>query len=265
MHSVPLVTYDLRRILGRMSLTALGHVGRISYFTLELFRGFADWRQWIPRAFEQAQAIGVGSLFIVLLTASFAGAVTALQAGYQLTEGVPVYFAGGVIVETIILELGPVLTALILAGRIGARYAAELGTMRVTEQIDALESLGRSAVSHLLLPRVVAATFMVPTLTVFAIATGILSGWVAAKGPLGMSNADFEYGAQYFFKNFDVWYALIKAFCFGLAVSVVPCYVGFNTSHGAEGVGRSTTGAVVSASVFILVLDALLAKILLPQ
>lgn len=265
MHSVPLVTYDIRRIVGRMSLTALGHVGRVAYFCRELIRGFVDWRQWIPRAFEQAQAIGVGSLFIVLLTASFAGAVTALQAGYQLTEGVPVYFAGGVIVETIILELGPVLTALILAGRIGARYAAELGTMRVTEQIDALESLGRSAVSHLLLPRVIAATFMVPTLTVFAIMTGIFSGWLAAKGPLGMSNVDFTYGAQYFFKNFDVWYALIKAFFFGMAVSIVPCYVGFNTSHGAEGVGRSTTGAVVSASVFILVLDALLAKILLPQ
>jgi len=264
-HTVPLVTYDIRRIAGRMSLRALGHVGRVSYFCLELVRGMGEWRLWIPRAFEQAQAIGVGSLFIVLLTASFAGAVTALQAGYQLTEGVPVYFAGGVIVETIILELGPVLTALILAGRIGARYAAELGTMRVTEQIDALESLGRSAVSHLLLPRVVAAIAMLPVLTVLAIAIGIMAGWLAAKGPLGMSNADFEYGAQYFFKTFDVWYAVIKAFFFGMAVSVVPCYVGFNTSQGAEGVGKSTTGAVVSASVLILLLDAVLANVLLPD
>jgi phospholipid/cholesterol/gamma-HCH transport system permease protein len=263
-HTVPLVTYDIRRIAGRMSLRALGHIGRVAYFCLELVRGMGEWRLWIPRAFEQAQAIGVGSLFIVLLTASFAGAVTALQAGYQLTEGVPVYFAGGVIVETIILELGPVLTALILAGRIGARYAAELGTMRVTEQIDALESLGRSAVSHLLLPRVVAAIAMLPVLTVLAIAIGIMAGWLAAKGPLGMSNADFEYGAQYFFKSFDVWYAVIKAFFFGMAVSIVPCYVGFNTAQGAEGVGKSTTGAVVSASVLILLLDAVLANVLLP-
>ena len=264
MHTVPLETYDVRRIAGRMSLTALGHIGRVAYFCVELIRGIAEWRVWIPRAFELGQAIGVGSLFIVVLTASFAGAVTALQAGYQLTDGVPVYFAGGVIVQTIILELGPVLTALILAGRIGARYAAELGTMRVTEQIDALESLGRSAVSHLLLPRVVAATVLLPVLTIIAIAIGIMAGWLAAKGPLDMSNADFTYGARYFFRTFDVWYAMIKAFFFGLAVSVVPCYVGFNTSQGAEGVGRSTTGAVVSASVLVLLLDATLAKILLP-
>lgn len=265
LHTVPGSTLDLRRLVGRFAFRAAGHVGRIAYFIRELFRGLRELRLWVPLAFEQGHAIGLGSLFIVVLTASFAGAVTALQAGYQLTEGVPVYFAGGVIVETIILELGPVLTALILAGRIGARYAAELGTMRVTEQIDALESLGRSAVSHLLLPRVVAATAMLPVLTIFAIFIGILAGWLAAKGPLDMSNADFIYGAKYFFKPFDVWYAMIKAFFFGLAVSVVPCYVGFNTSHGAEGVGRSTTSAVVSASVLILLLDAVLANLLLPQ
>ncbi len=264
MHTVPLETYDVRRIVGRVSLTALGHVGRVAYFCLELIRGLAEWRIWVPRAVEQGQAVGVGSVFIVMLTASFAGAVTALQAGYQLTDGVPVYFAGGVIVQTIILELGPVLTGLILAGRIGARYAAELGTMRVTEQIDALESLGRSAVSHLLLPRVIAATLLLPVLIILAISVGIGAGWLAAKGPLEMSNADFVYGARYFFRTFDVWYAMIKAFFFGLAVSIVPCYVGFNTSHGAEGVGRSTTGAVVSASVLVLLLDAGLAKILLP-
>lgn len=265
MHTVPLDTYDVRRIVGRFILTALGHVGRVSYFIIELARGLPEWRMWLPRTVEQGQAVGTGSLFIVLLTASFAGAVTALQAGYQLTEGVPVYFAGGVIVQTIILELGPVLTALILAGRIGARFAAELGTMRVTEQIDALESLGRSSVSHLLLPRVIAATCMLPVLSTFAVATGIFAGWLAAKGPLEMSDADFVYGARYFFRTFDVWYSLIKAFFFGLAVSVVPCYVGYNTSQGAEGVGRSTTGAVVSASVLILLLDAVLAKVLLPQ
>jgi phospholipid/cholesterol/gamma-HCH transport system permease protein len=264
MHTVPLVTYDARRLAGRVVLRAASHVGRLSYFALELARGLTEWRVWLPQAVHQARNVGYGSLFIVLLTAGFAGAVTSAQAGYQLTKGVPVYFAAGVIVQTIVTELGPVLTALVLAGRIGARYAAELGTMRVTEQIDALESLGRSSVSYLLLPRVLAGVFMMPVLTVLANATAIVVGWLTAISALDMTNYDFVYGAQYFYKVGDPWYSLIKAFFFGIAVSFVPCYVGFNTSQGAEGVGRSTTGAVVSASVLILLLDALLANLILP-
>jgi phospholipid/cholesterol/gamma-HCH transport system permease protein len=246
-------------------LTATTHVGRLSFFVFELGRGLGEWRQWFHPAMRQAQDIGYRSLFIVFITASFAGAVTVLQAGYQLTAGVPIYFAAGIVVSTIILELGPVLTALILAGRIGARFAAELGTMRVTEQIDALESLGRSSVSHVLLPRVVAATLMVPVLCIFADSIAILAGWIASKGPMEMSNADFVYGARYFFKPFYVWYSLIKSFFFGLTIAIIPCYVGFNTTHGAEGVGRATTGAVVASSVLILFLNALLARMLLPS
>jgi phospholipid/cholesterol/gamma-HCH transport system permease protein len=175
-----------------------------------------------------------------------------------------VYIVGGLITQSIVLELGPVLTALLLAGRIGARYAAELGTMRVTEQIDALESLGRSPASHLILPRVIAATVMLPVLVVFANLIGVLAGYVfSAIGTLHITGADFAYGARYFFRPWDLWYSMIKSVFFGLAVSVVPCYVGFTTKQGAEGVGRATTAAVVSASVLILFLDALLAQILL--
>ncbi len=259
----PAAAFDVRRIIGRFTLHAASHLGRIAYLGWEIVRGLAELRIWIPRAFEQGVHVGYGSLFIVLLTAAFAGGVTALQAGYQFTGNIPVYVAAGVITQSIILELGPVLTALILAGRIGARYAAELGTMRVTEQIDALESLGRSSVSHLIIPRVVAGTIMVPLLVVFADLMGIWAGWLAAKGALGITNADFVYGARYFFKPWDLWYSMIKAFAFGLAITVIPCYMGFSTKQGAEGVGRATTGAVVSASVLILFLDALLAKVLL--
>ncbi len=254
---------DIRRAVGRASLRAASHLGRIAYLLWEVIRGLPQWRIWVPRAVEQGVHVGYGSLFIVLLTAAFAGGVTSLQAGYQFTGGIPVYFAAGVIVESIVLELGPVLTGLILAGRIGARYAAELGTMRVTEQIDALESLGRSSVSHLVIPRVIAGTLMLPVLVVFADAVGITAGWVAAKGSLGISNADFVYGARYFFRPFDLWYSMIKSFAFGLAITIVPCYMGFSTKQGAEGVGRSTTAAVVSASVLILFLDVALAKVLL--
>ncbi len=254
---------DVRRLIGRSILRATSHVGRIAYLMWEMVRGLSEWRIWVPRAVEQAVHVGYGSLFIVLLTAGFAGGVTSLQAGYQYTGGIPVYFAAGVIVESIVLELGPVLTGLILAGRIGARYAAELGTMRVTEQIDALESLGRSPVSHLIIPRVVAGTLMLPVLVIFANAIGIGAGWLAAKSSLGISNADFIYGAQYFFRPFDLYYSMIKSFAFGLAITIVPCYMGFSTKQGAEGVGRSTTAAVVSASILILFFDVALAKVLL--
>ncbi len=131
----------------------------------------------------EAYNIGAGSLFIVLLVSGFAGAVTALQTGYQFTGNIPYYVAGSLIVESVVLELAPVLTALVLAGRIGARYAAELGTMRVTEQIDALETLGRSPASHLMIPRVLGGIIMIPVLTVVANIFGVVcaAGWRSSR------------------------------------------------------------------------------------
>ena len=117
----------------------------------------------------------------------------------------------------------------------------------------------------MLLPRVLEATLMVPILCIFSDFIAIFAGWVASKGAMDMSNHDFVYGARYFFKPFYMWYSLIKSFFFGLAIAIVPCYVGFNTSHGAEGVGRATTAAVVPSSVLILFLNALVAKIWLPR
>jgi phospholipid/cholesterol/gamma-HCH transport system permease protein len=257
------VTLDIRRLVGRWSLRAAGHAGRFTYLIIDMMRGLTEWRIYLPRTFEQAMSIGYGSLFIVLLVAGFTGAVTSLQAGYQFTGSVPLYIYGAVIGESVILELGPVLTGLILAGRIGARYAAELGTMRVTEQIDALESLGRSPVSHLILPRVLAGMLVIPALTMFANVTGFVSGWLAAKSSIGITNADFIFGARYYFRPFDLWYSMIKATFFAAAVTMIPCYIGYNTQQGAEGVGRATTLAVVSASVTILLLDTALAKLLL--
>jgi len=257
------ITLDLRRLVGRWSLRAADHTGRFTFLVLDMLRGVAEWRIYLPRTFEQAQQVGYGSLFIVLLVAGFAGAVTSLQTGYQFTGTLPLYYAGAVISESMILELGPVLTALILAGRIGARYAAELGSMRVTEQIDALESLGRSPITHLLMPRVFAGILVIPALTMFANATGIVVGFFTAKGSLGLTYADFEYGARYFFRPLDLWYSLVKSYCFAAAATVIPCYLGFNAQQGAEGVGRATTQAVVASSVTVLLLDTILTKLIL--
>jgi len=162
-----------------------------------------------------------------------------------------------------VLELGPVLIGLVLAGRIGARYAAELGTMRVTEQIDALESLGRSPASHLIVPKVLAGFVMIPVLTVIADLVAVLAGWYGVKQVLPITDADFAYGAQSYYRPFDGIYSVIKAFFFGGAIGLIACYVGFNTKQGAEGVGRATTAAVVTSSVVILLLNVLLARILL--
>jgi phospholipid/cholesterol/gamma-HCH transport system permease protein len=230
---------------------------------LDLVRGILEWRVWLPRTLDQTIAVGYGSMFIVLLVAGFAGAVTSLQAGYQFTGQLPLYVAGGIISESMILELGPVLTGLILAGRIGARYAAELGSMRVTEQIDALESLGRSPVTHLLIPRILAGIVAIPVLVMLANAFGVVVGYITAQSSLGLTYADFEFGARYFFRPLDLWYSLIKSFAFAGAVTIIPCYIGFNTQQGAEGVGRATTQAVVAASVTVLMLDTILTKIIL--
>jgi phospholipid/cholesterol/gamma-HCH transport system permease protein len=256
-------TLRLPRFIGRLSLGALAHLGRISLLIAELFRGLAEWRIWVPRTFAEAATVGMGSLPIVFVIAAFAGAVTAFQAGYQWQTNLPVYVLGTLIVETIVLELGPVLIGLVLAGRIGARYAAELGTMRVTEQIDALESLGRSPASHLLIPRVLASTLMLPVLVVIADIVAVGAGWIGVKQVLPVTDWDFTYGARYFWRPFDGYYSLIKATAFGLAIGVVSCYMGFNTQQGAEGVGKSTTAAIVTSSVVILLLNVLLAKILL--
>src|SRR3989442_1772946 len=142
-------------------------------------------------------------------------------------------------------------------------YGAELGSMRVTEQIDALESLGRSPVTHLLLPRILAGLIAIPALVMLANAFGIVVGFITAKSSLGLTYADFEFGARYFFRPLDLWYSLVKSYAFAGAVTIIPCYIGFNTQQGAEGVGRSTTQAVVSSSVTILMLDTILTKLIL--
>lgn len=256
----------VQQMTGHYVLDGLASVGRFSYLLLDMARGLVEWRVWLPRTFDEAWNIGIGSLFIVVLISAFTGAVTALQAGYQFTGNVPVYVVGSLVTESVVLELGPVLVGLILAGRIGARYAAELGTMRVTEQIDALESLGRSPASYLLLPRVLACLLMIPVLVIFADIIAVGSGWfVASHSSIAISAEDFTYGSRAYWHAFDGWYSVIKGLFFAGAISLISCYRGFTTRHGAEGVGKSTTGAVVTSSVLILLLDTLLAKLLLTQ
>ncbi|HEY5062350.1 MAG TPA: ABC transporter permease, partial [Gemmatimonadaceae bacterium] len=191
--------------------------------------------------------------------------VIALQTRYQLLPGVQLSIIGLATRLMIILELGPLLTGLVLTGRVGGRMTAEIGTMRVTEQIDALETLAYDPVAFLIVPRLLAAIVMLPTLVVLADAVGVISGYLVSVRVTDVTAADFITGLRLGFNTFQVVYSLLKAMMFGLAIALVCSYEGYITEAGAEGVGRSTARAVVIASVTILVLDALTAAILAPM
>src|SRR5688572_11976115 len=210
------------------------------------------------------RAIGFDSLPLVLIVAGFLGGVTAFQSYYQLFAGVQLSVIGLLVRGSIVLELGPLLTALVLCGRVGARMTAEIGTMRVTEQIDALETLAYDPVAFLVVPRLLAALVMLPVLVVLANAMAIFSAWLTLIMATVVTTADYVTGLRLAFTTFQVVYSLIKATCFGLAIAFVCSYEGYITEAGAEGVGRSTAKAVVITSVTILVLDALTAALFAP-
>jgi phospholipid/cholesterol/gamma-HCH transport system permease protein len=249
--------------IGRSALDTAAAFGRFGQFAGGVAKAVPDVGTWLRVLVVQMARLGVESLPIALFIAAFTGVVLSLQASYTFTGAVPQYFVGTLVGKTIILELGPVLTGLALAGRVGANIAAEIGTMRVTEQIDALETLAYNPMSYLVVPRILAGVLMFPIIVAFADAIGIVGGWITALNLLDMSTPQFVRGLRLFFVPFDIHYSLIKAASFGLAVTSVGCYFGFNTSGGAEAVGKSTTQAVVVGSMLILVLDAFWAATLL--
>ncbi|HEU0054999.1 MAG TPA: ABC transporter permease [Longimicrobium sp.] len=211
----------------------------------------------------QAYWMGVGSIPIVLVTGSLGGIVTSQQGGYQFSGGVPLYILGSVVASSIVLELGPVMTAIVLIGRVGARITAELGTMQVSEQIDALHSLGRDPVRTLVAPRLIAGVFIVPVLVAMANIAGITAGMLAAQSTVGLGIPAFKYGASLFWHNWDMLYSLLKGVAFGFVIPLVASHMGLSTRGGAEGVGKSTTTAVVLMTLSVLIIDALFPPLLL--
>ena len=249
--------------VGRSAINATTRLADFGRFLGRVGRAIFDTGTWARVLLTQMARVGVDSLPIALFIAAFTGIVLALQASYTFTGAVPLYFVGVLVGKTMLLELGPVLTGLALAGRVGANIAAELGTMRVTEQIDALETLAYNPVSYLVVPRILAGIVMFPVVVAFADAMGILAGWVTAINLLDLSTPEFIRGLRMYFFTFDVSYSLIKAASFGFAVTSIGCFFGFTTRGGAEAVGRATTQSVVLASMLILVLDAFWAVTLL--
>jgi phospholipid/cholesterol/gamma-HCH transport system permease protein len=235
----------------------------VAHFLAETGRAVRDVRTWLPQTLVQMRRIGADSVPIALFIAAFTGIVLALQASYTFTGAVPLYFVGTLVGKTIMLELGPVLTGLALAGRVGANIAAELGTMRVTEQVDALETLAFDPPAYLVVPRVIAATVMFPFVVALAIGVGLFTGYVTAVNLLDLSTPEFIKGLRLFYQFKDVWFGLVKAMSFGFAIALIGCLFGLAVRRGAAEVGQATTRAVVRGSQAILVLDAFWAVLLL--
>jgi phospholipid/cholesterol/gamma-HCH transport system permease protein len=212
---------------------------------------------------EQFEAIGVGSLTVVLLTGFFTGAVLALQSGMTLDQFGARPFVGRLVSASMIKELGPVLTGLMLAGRIGSGIAAELGSMVVTDQISALRALGTDPVRKLVVPRVLAGFFMAPVLTVIADTVGILGGWLIAVFQLRVASGVYWTSIVDGLYPDDAWMGIIKPFCLGFVIVTIGCHVGLRTSGGTQGVGRSTTRAVVAASVAVIAVDFFVTRLLI--
>ena len=212
---------------------------------------------------QQFDAIGIGSLTVVLLTGLFTGMVLALQSGITLDQFGARSMVGRLVSASIVKELGPVLTGLMVAGRVGSGIAAELGSMMVTDQIAALRALGTDPIRKLVVPRILAGLVMVPVLTVISSAVGMVGGWIVTVGVLRVASSVYWNSVIQGLYIQDVWMGLIKPFFLGFAIVSIGCHVGLRTSGGTQGVGRATTNAVVASSVAVIAVDYLVTQVLI--
>jgi len=241
----------------------LRFVGRCTLMVGQIMKVLPRPRLYVTAAFQQAYIMGIASLPLVLFMAFLGGAVTSQQTGAQFTGGLPLWVVGSVLAASVLTELGPLLTGIVMMARIGAAIAAELASMKVTEQIDALYAMGRDPVTFLVTPRVVAGLIAFPPLTVLADAMGLAAGWgVGLLSVDGLTSADVVYGMRYYFRPWALIFSVIKGGVFGLAITFIACFVGLEGRGGAEGVGRATTTAVVLTTIVLMALDVLMVPLL---
>ncbi len=240
------------------------HFGR--YFIL-IKRAFAKpekFSVYVERIFEEIYILGVGSLGIVAIISVFIGAVITIQSAFNFENPlVPLYAVGLTVRDSMILEFSPAIISLILAGKVGSSIASEIGTMRVTDQIDALEIMGINSSGYLIFPKIMASLFFNPILVVFSIFLGVVGGYVFGTLSGVVTSYEFIYGITYDFKPYNVVYALIKSVVFAFIIASVPAYHGYYTKGGALEVGRSSTKGVVYSSILILTFDLILTQLLL--
>jgi phospholipid/cholesterol/gamma-HCH transport system permease protein len=246
---------DALAAVGRATIGACGSTGRLALFAAE---GMSHLLRppWYGRSIRHAFVeVAYFSLPVVALTAIFSGMVIALQSYTGFARFNASGAVANIVVLSVVRELGPVLAGLMVAGRVGAAMAAELGTMRVTDQIDALSTLSTNPMKYLVAPRLLAGTVALPLLVVIADVIGVMGGFLVGTLKLGFNPVDYLHSTFDFMQAMDVISGLVKAAVFGFIVALMGCYYGYHSRGGAEGVGSATTGAVVTASILILAFD----------
>lgn len=239
-------------------------IGKYFIFMGSLFVNRESFRTYVMLILDESILIGVKSIFIVVIVSTFIGAVTAVQTAYNLVSPLIADYVIGLIVRDMtILELAPTITAIVFAGKVGSNIAGGLGTMRITEQIDALEVMGINASSYLVLPKVIASMLMYPLLVILACFLCIYGGYLAATLTNAVTGEEYVYGIRFGFNEFTVSFMLIKSFVFAFLVSSISAYKGFYTKGGALEVGIASTSAVTNSVIAILLADYLLAQLLL--
>ena len=247
---------------GKLVIDSLVALGAFSLFNFKTLRWLFTRMPKSETIWPNFYRVGVSSLPVIALTGTFIGMVLAVQSYFQFRQIGMETRLGAVINMTLVRELGPVLAATMLAGRVGSAMAAELGTMRVTEQIDALAAMGANPIHYLVVPRFLACLFLIPTLTVMADFMGVAGGHFYSVNLLGIDIHHYWHNSRKFVSEFDLFVGLIKSVFFGAAIAMVSCYQGFNCRAGAEGVGRASTASFVYSFVLILMLDLALGIIL---
>ncbi len=249
------------RGLGSWTMEAARHAGRAGILFAALVTSLGHPGQYVGETFDQAKKFGVDSLGLVLLIGALSGSILAQQSGYQFTALPPSLVVGQAVAAGMLTELAPVLTAIVLAGRVGAGIGAELGTMKVTDQVDALRTLGRDPVVDLVVPRVLAGIIVLVPLVVLANAVGIWSGWLTSVSLLPMNTQDYIIGVQEYYHSAAMIFSLVKGLVYGFTITFIACYVGLQAEGGAAGVGRTATTAVVAIIIAIMVLDVVMAPV----
>lgn len=247
----------------RLATAGLFWLGRATLMVGQILKVLPRPRLYLTSALQQAYVMGVASLPLVLFMAFLGGAVTSQQSGAQFSGGLPLWVIGSVLAASVLTELGPILTGMVMMARVGAAIAAELASMRVTEQIDALYAMGRDPVAFLVTPRVVAGLLAFPPLIIMADGMGLAAGWgVGLLAVDGLTSADVLYGMRYYFRPWALIFSVIKGAVFGLCITFIACFVGLEGKGGAEGVGRATTTAVVLTTLFLMVIDVMMVPLL---
>jgi phospholipid/cholesterol/gamma-HCH transport system permease protein len=249
--------------LGRWFLGQVGSLLKFLRFCADIFIAIPSVFKNFHFTVEQMYLIGITSVPLVGLTSIFTGAVAAWQAAYNFADLVPLTYVGTAVGKSVMLEVGPVLTALVVTGRVGAAMTAELGTMAVTEQLDAMKVLNLNPFRFLLAPRLLAGMVMLPMLTIFSTLVAILGALAVVNLFKGVSTETYWYGVRLFYTDWDLFVGLFKSFIFGTLICLFGCYYGYSSTGGAEGVGRGTMASVVASMVSILISGFLISNFLL--